>query len=79
MAKAPGSALVSQFLDDVTNDPLLLEEYYADPVARMTRYGLSQPDQWLILNGSPAAIREKIQQETEAEAIVYVLRMIPPP
>jgi hypothetical protein len=73
------SRLLHEFLDALSADPALLQQYNSDPVATMTTFGLSDGDQQLLLTGSTQQIRDKLKKEMKDRAEAYVIRMAPQP
>jgi hypothetical protein len=69
------SRLLHEFLDALSADPVLLEQYNSDPVTTMTTFGLSDRDQQLLLTGSNQQIRDQLRKEMKDKADAYVIRM----
>jgi hypothetical protein len=69
------SRLLHEFLDALSADPALLEQYNSDPVTTMTTFGLSDHDQQLLLTGSNEQIRNQLRKEMKDKADAYVIRM----
>ena len=68
--------LLHEFLDALSADPVLLQQYEADKVATMTAFGLSDADQQLLLTGTNKEIRDKLKKEIAKHNLdAYVIRM----
>ena len=73
----PDKPLLTDFLNSLAEDPdeqLLFEH---EPVAIMTRFGLSESQQLLILDGTIAQIRNAIKEEVDSDsaAVFFILKI----
>ena len=73
----PDKPQLTDFLNSLAEDPdeqLLFEQ---EPVAIMTRFGLAESQQLLILEGSVAELRAAITEELDSVSatVLFVLRI----
>lgn len=72
-------AKIADFLDLLVNEPGVAARYDKCTDEPMDEFGLDEEQKDLIRYGSPAEVRDRIEQESEIEDAVYILRMLPPP